>query len=231
MEIRTTLELGELEIEIKAEEDEEYEQEMLRVLEFLREHKEEFGNITTAKRAERVVEREDESQSSENDEEFESESESEDSDYLNQLASSLRLDEDMVREVFLLDGKPMLYLDDYDEMEVLGKKKTERQRRASLMLLYLWHEFLEVDRVKSGELKDAIQMSGISESSLANIYQNEGENLFDRAGRGPTATVALTAPGKRRARKVIQKFIERIEEAETEESEKEETTASMDEFL
>lgn len=112
------------------------------------------------------------------------------------------------------DGRlPSLYLPD---AKLLGDQKTDRQRRASLILLYIWEECLGEDRMKSTDLKEALMLSDIDETKMSNMYQGEGDRYFDRGGRGPSATVALTGPGRRRAFKIIEELMDRLDDPDDE---------------
>lgn len=211
METTVTFEHGPLTVELHTYEGDDYQDEVLDLLRFLENNQEKFEEIGTLSTAPEIHPNKTESVSLEEfaeegttneDNEVESESSP-----LSPIASELRLP---VRdlEVFLhvdsdREDPPVFYPNEVSE---IGQRQTDRQRIASLMLLYLWHECYGEERVKSSDLKDALELSNISSSGMANMYQGEGDRYFDRRGRGPTATVRLTPPGKRQAMKAIKRF-------------------------
>lgn len=242
MEISATLKHGPFEIEISAEEGEEYQRELQNAIDFIQENEGAFGDINASGSAHNVsvcksgkslpdgsANQSDESQGSNEGQQRTEDPDRDDPLYA--ISKKLRVPYDVLQDVFIIeDERPLLYLDDLD---LLGDKKTDRQRRGSLILLYLWKEVFDTDRVKSSTLKDALAMSGINEKSMGNMYQGKGDTYFDRGGRGPTATVALSGVGEREARKEVQGLTEEIQSNNTsaESAERdEETDASFDQF-
>ncbi len=212
METTVRLEYGPMEVEIHAFDDEDYQKEVLDLIQFIED------NQTSLEELEEVDESSEMDQpgiegmsleeftenGDENDEETEQEA-----GHFSDIASKLRVPESELERCFYvdLDGEepPVIYL---DEVGDIAERKTDRQRVASLALLFLWHKFYDVDRVKSSALKDALELSNISSTGMGNMYQGEGDRYFDRRGRGPSATVGLTPPGKRQARKVLKRFVQ-----------------------
>lgn len=222
---------GSITIEIEASDASEFQSELLSIVEFLENNESQirsaFGGTNSPKLTESESE---ESRKTMQPNVDGGTPEPEQSDGpLSELASQLRVPKDELTRYFIIDGDedyPILYLQD---KTILSDQKTQRQRKTALILLYLWNECYGEERVKSSDLKDAIQMSGISHSNLANIYQGEGNNLFDRSGRGASATVGLTLPGKREAKRVIDELIDQISDI-SEENENEENRSSLNDF-
>lgn len=218
METTVTLEYGPLKAEIFARDDENYQDEILDFLKFLENNQERFESLGTAEPSPDVYQSKTERASLED---FASESEEaiEASDEIDnpfkQIASSLRISPERLEDFLYVDPEredsPVLFVDKLGE---LGERQTDRQRVASLALLYTWHEYYDEERVKSTDLKNALELSDISSSGMANMYQGDGDRLFDRRGRGPTATVRLTAPGLRQARNVLKQMAEDIESSD-----------------
>ncbi|WP_092635337.1 hypothetical protein [Haloplanus vescus] len=210
METTVTFEYGPLTVEIHARDDENYQDEILDLLRFLENHQEQFEEIgVESEVAEMKSDKTgtvslDQFEDGERNEEDEEEP---DSTALGSIASELQLSVTNLKDFLYVDSDgddfPVIYVDEFED---IGERQTDRQRVASLILLYLWHECYDKDRVKSGVLKDALELSNVSSSGMANMYQGEGDRYFDRRGRGPTATVALTPPGKRQARKVLRRL-------------------------
>lgn len=113
------------------------------------------------------------------------------------------------------DGNEPPYLN-FDPV-VLGESgsgRSEKQMRASLILLTLWRECLDIGSVMSPDLKDALRISGIDDTKLANMYQfndNEGDRYFRREGSGQNTEIELTLPGQREGYDQIRRTIERLE--------------------
>jgi len=210
METTVTFEYGPLTVEIHAREDEDYQDEILNLLRFLENHQEQFEEIGVESG---VAEMHPDKTETVSLDEFEDEGGNEEIEEetepgpLDPIASELRLSVSDLKDFLYVDPDdddlPVMYI---DELGDIGEKQTDRQRVASLILLYLWHECYDKDRVKSSVLKDALELSNVSSSGMANMYQGEGDRYFDRQGRGPTASVALTPPGKRQARKVLRRL-------------------------
>jgi hypothetical protein len=220
METTITLEHGPMKVEIHALNDENYQEEVLDLIQFIEENQERFeelgmgtetSEMTKSRSEETSLEQFTKNESEEDQEEVEEE----ETGPLSSIASELRVSANELRKFLHSEPEeedfPVLYVDELGE---IGERKTDRQRVASLVLLYVWHECYDIDRVKSTDLKDALELSNISATGMGNMYQGEGDRYFDRAGRGPSATVRLTPPGKRQARKVLRQFVQQLQENE-----------------
>lgn len=231
MTVASEIEYGSITIEIETSDAAEFQSELLSIVEFLDDYEDEihsvFGGINSPKFSEPESEESAETLQP-NVDGGTQESEQADGP-LSELASKLRVPKNELSRYFIIEGDedyPILYLQDKN---ILSDQKTQRQRMTALILLYLWDECYGEERVKSSDLKDAIQMSGISHSNLANIYQGEGNNLFDRSGRGASATVGLTLPGKREAKRVIEDLIAQMRGG-SKENENGEERSSLNDF-
>ena len=212
METTVTFEYGPMTVEIHARDDDNYQDEILDLLRFLENHQEQFEEIGVESEVAEMHPGKtetvslDQFESEEGQEVAEEEAES---SPLGPIASELRLSVSDLKNFLYVDPDgddfPVMYV---DELGDIGKRQTDRQRVVSLILLYLWHECYDEDRVKSSALKDALELSDVSSSGMANMYQGDGDRYFDRRGRGPTATVALTPPGKRQARKILRRLVD-----------------------
>lgn len=90
----------------------------------------------------------------------------------------------------------------------LGGTKAERQRTAAYILLRVWEDCYGEERMKTSELKSLLTMANIKEDKLYNAWKGAGKGDFDPTGRGESATVGLTGPGRRQAIKVLQQLVE-----------------------
>lgn len=225
MEFKATLKRGPVEFEIWGDEGNEVRDELKETIEYLETNLDQFENRNQSKYSAKIQNHGDGVNEETDESNLNSVEEEGEGDRLQQIANKVRIPVEELERVFLVDEDeemPTLFLED---MGILGDRKTDRQRRASLILLYLWHVCYGEERVKSSDLKDALQISGISDGSMGNMYQGKGDSYFDRAGRGPSATVALTPPGKRHARRAIQELFEELsEESSTEEREDEQSS-------
>lgn len=211
METTVKLEYGPMEVEIHAFDGEDYQKEVLDLIQFIEDNQESFEELggvnEPAEMGQSGIEGTSLEEFTENGNESNEETEQE-SGLFNEIASKLRVPESDLERCFYVDSDgeeaPVIYL---DEVGNIGERKTDRQRVASLALLFLWHKFYDTDRVKSSDLKNALELSNISASGMGNMYQGDGDRYFDRRGRGPSATVGLTPPGKRQARKVLKRFV------------------------
>ena len=213
METTARLEYGILEVEIHALDADDYQKEILDLIQFIEENKdalEDLGGVSEPSEMEYSGSEEMSLEEFGLDEEKQTEEEeNETSGPLGEIASRLRVPESKLEEFIYIDPDrddfPVLYP---EEVGNIGERKTDRQRVASLILLYIWHEYYDETRVKSSSLKDALELSDVSSSGMGNMDQGEGDRYFDRRGRGPSATVSLTPPGKREARKVLKRLME-----------------------
>ncbi|WP_277543236.1 hypothetical protein [Haloarcula laminariae] len=213
METTAKLEYGPLEVEIHALDDENYREEILELIQFIEDNQESLDDLGEMDSSPEIDDSKTGDMSLEEFEQGEGEPEENNQDEseagpLGEIASRLRVAESELMTFLYVDPDkedfPVIYT---DEAGNIGKRKTDKQRIGSLVLLYLWHECYDTERVKSTALKDALELSNISSSGMGNMYQGEGDRYFDRAGRGPSATVKLTPPGKRQARKVLKRII------------------------
>lgn len=130
-------------------------------------------------------------------------------DGLVELARKVNIDVGVLRETIDVDPyREHLPFIDVDS-EQLGDLKGERQYNIAHMILYVYDEcYPESDRMYSSDLKDQIEASRVSANNLYNAYSyDQGDTNFDRQGRGSSATIALTRPGKREARSIIQEVL------------------------
>ncbi|TKX74636.1 hypothetical protein EXE46_08005 [Halorubrum sp. GN11_10-6_MGM] len=214
METTAKLEYGVLEVEIHAFDEEDYQKEVLDLIQFIEDNQDSLDELSGVSDTAEINQSKSEvksleefGESNQTETEIETIDQEEESGPLADIASELRISEHKLDNFVYVDPQeedfPVLYI---DEMGDIGNRKTDRQRISSLILLYVWHECYDVERIKSSSLKDALELSDVSSSGMGNMYQGEGDRYFDRRGRGPSATVSLTPPGKRQARKLLKRF-------------------------
>lgn len=211
MNITVSLRHGPLDVEIEAEDSEDYRQEVLDLAEFLLDNDDAFeafdepvsqlvaddGTTTQASLTESANKTNIDPDPSEVDKES-----ADDSGPLAPIAAATGVAESTLDHLIAVpdedDRVPYLVLDDLD---IIGTMQVEKKRSAALILLYAFHECYNQDRVASSDLKDAFIRSGVPEDQINKAYKDEGKRFFDPKGRGGSASVALLDPGKREAKK------------------------------
>jgi len=222
MDVRLTLRKGPLEVEIEASDDDDYQSEVLEILEFLEANEEQILELDAPNEgpdleldpAAVTADRGDGTESSSPDEQDNSDTkvdiETEEISPSAEFASELNVSLDQLTEAIDIDPEleeaPFIVADTAG----FGETRQERQLHGTLILLGTWQECYGADRVSSSDLKDALDFSGIDPDGLTNIYHNidGADSYFDRSGRGASATVALTRPGLREARSRIRELVE-----------------------
>ena len=128
-------------------------------------------------------------------------------DILGSLPKKLDAAPHEIKEIVDVDPsgeEPPFLLVDTDEF---GDTKKRRQFVSSLLILAVWDECYEADRMKSSVLKDALEHSGVDSGSLSNMYELENaDSFFHKRGRGGSTTLKLRRPGKREAHKQFRKL-------------------------
>ena len=207
MEFTASVTHGPLSVEIVAEEGEDYQQEILNLLEFIEENEEHFNALNVAPPD--IEETPTEGEQSDLSSEVWSNSESEKQpdkaadqtdevseppvvEVLEPVARKTGISGDQLSEFLYADPKgeepPELLIDD---LEVFGNTKVEKQRSGALILLYLWKQCYGVEEVNSSKLKDALTGSGIEPSSLFNAYNKH----FKKSG-GNNRIISLSRSGE-----------------------------------
>ncbi|MCJ0621387.1 hypothetical protein JZX76_18350 [Haloarcula hispanica] len=224
MDIHVTLRHGPLEVDIDAGSDDDYQSELLDLLEFLEEYEERFSDLEPEP---------DESETNESGESEEGQASMDaftggevlseqdqvsnegdssvaggDEAAIESLAKKAEASPEQLREFIDIDPdreEPPFIVPETGEF---ADTKTRRQFIGSLILLAVWDDCYEEDRMKSSTLKDGLEFSGINSDSMYNMYDlDDAERLFDKTGRGGKATVKLTRPGKREAYKTLRELL------------------------
>jgi len=88
-----------------------------------------------------------------------------------------------------------------EDVEVFGGTQVEKQKSASLILLYLWQKCYDVDVITSSKLKDALTGSGIDPKNLFNMYDDD----FKRSG-SDNSELRLSRSGQLQAQEEIEEL-------------------------
>jgi hypothetical protein len=219
MEINIHLHHGPLDVEIQADKEDDYQQEVLDVLEFIQENQEQFSQLTT-QQAENEQSTEYD-QAPADSEIWEEAANTDDSDRqdTNQIwapvSRATGVDESILERMFDMpeneEQVPAIVIEEFEDgIDSLGGSRRERQAQASLMLLYIWHEIRGVDKVPSSDLADALNMSGVDSANMYAMYDalgGDADAYFNRTSGG-NPTVKLSRRGKRVASNQIETFTE-----------------------
>ncbi|MDZ7849981.1 MAG: hypothetical protein U5K70_03930 [Halodesulfurarchaeum sp.] len=215
MELTVSLSLGRLNVELAGEDREEVQEELINFISFIEENEDILEGYA--------------SQESSNTAENVSVPETDDTSDRPTQGSGPRfgdipdktgIDNAVLNQYFDVnpdgDEPPSLNF----EVDVLGESgsgRSEMQMRASLIFFTLWRECMGIESVMSPELKDALRISGIDDSSLYNMYyfnEGEGDQYFRREGTGEHTAIELTLPGRREGCDQIARTVDRLESNE-----------------
>lgn len=91
----------------------------------------------------------------------------------------------------------------------LGDTETEKILNASIVILTVLDDFHDMDTMKTSELKQALADSGLNDDNFGNIDKlDEADIYLNRRGRGPSATTEIRPPGKDEAYRIISNIVE-----------------------
>jgi len=232
MDIHVSLRHGPLEVEIDADSEDDYQSELLDLLEFLEEYEERFTDLDPQS-GELESEVDDGNGVKNGDDDHDGQASmdvftggndaSEEEQATPGKSSTTANEEAEIASLAKKADASVKQLRDFvdidstgeeppfivAETDNFGENKTRRQFIGSLILLAVWDKCYEEDRMKSSTLKDALEFSNIDSDSMYNMYNlDDAEGLFDKTGRGGRATVKLTRPGQREAYKKLRNLLE-----------------------
>lgn len=220
MDIHLSLRHGPLKIEIDADREEDYQQELGEILEFIQEYEDRLEELQIDTSAEDVdgdaqrpsdgqVSMDQFAESADSSNQNSSATNPVDAEVLGSLPKKVDASPKAIREIVDIDPdgeEPPFLLVNTDEF---GDTKKRRQFVTSLLILAIWDECYEADRMKSSLLKDSLEHSGVDSSSMSNMYDLENaDSFFHKQGRGASTTLKLRRPGKREAYKQLRELVE-----------------------
>lgn len=218
MNITVSLRHGPLDVEVEAEDSEDYQQEILDFVEFLEENDDTLQSLDGALShhigEDGTTQQTSQQKSGDSNTNYQDDSENDDVSVddggpLAPIASATDNSETVLENLIAApegdDRVPYLVIDDLD---ILGDSKIQKKRVAALILLFAFHKCYGEERIASSDLKDAFIRSGVPEDHINEAYKDEGKRFFDPRGRGGSASVALLGPGEREAKKEINRIIE-----------------------
>ncbi|QLK26369.1 hypothetical protein HYG81_01750 [Natrinema zhouii] len=228
MEITLTLNRGPLDAEFKGEDLTELEENLLQFMEFLEKNEETlegveltYNEVDTEDEpgldADHWEKKQEESAQTTQDDDIPSQGSVAVNSDLKAIVKRTDFSPSTIDNYFDIDpeGEEPPYLNfDVETLGESGNSRSEKQMRASLILLTLWRECNKIEEVRSPSLKDALRISGIDDTDTFNMYQfndGEGDRYFRRDGSGANTDISLTMPGKREGFDQIQRTVERLE--------------------
>lgn len=125
---------------------------------------------------------------------------------LRKLVKKLGVDGSKFNEIFSVDGEhPFILAED----QLPGGNEREILMNASLVLTYIWHEYYGDSRIKTTKLKNAVMDSELPyENFGSRTNADKYDTYFNSRGKGPSASVSLREPGKRKAKSIIKEMVE-----------------------
>lgn len=218
MQLTITLNHGPLDVEFNGDDREELQEELLGFSQFIEENSGifdgvEFSNGKSTDEEEPGIDSDYWEEKAENGGSSEGDSKTNGRDHpLASLARQTGSSVDRLDEIIYVDPEgeepPQLLID----KSRLGSKKAERQRHAAYLLLLVWENCYEEERMKNSDLKRTLSIANISDNNLYNAWAGAGKGNFDPSGRGASATLGLTGPGEREALKLMKKLAEEDDE-------------------
>lgn len=130
---------------------------------------------------------------------------------LSSLARKAKMSVDELEELIYVDPDREELPQVMAEMNKLGDNKVERQRTMAYIVLWVWQDCYGEERMKTSDLKEILSASGVSGHHLFKAWKGPGKGSFNPTGKGISATVGLTGPGKRRAMEKLQELAEGVE--------------------
>lgn len=92
---------------------------------------------------------------------------------------------------------------------ILGENENKRALNGAVVLLTVLDDFHDISKVKTSELKNSLDESGIEKDAFNNVDEVPDEKVYiNRRGRGNSATTELRYPGKQEGRSLINKIID-----------------------
>lgn len=96
---------------------------------------------------------------------------------------------------------------------LLGTSIAERLLNGSTIILTTLEEVHNTSRVKTTDLKDALEQSGLDKNNWNNVHNQENKDVYlDSRGTGSSGTTAARPPGKEDAYDYIQALVDDLRE-------------------
>ncbi|WP_255167127.1 hypothetical protein [Natrononativus amylolyticus] len=205
MDINITFQHGPIEAEIKANEEDDYEE----VLKALKNITEDYPPADPLPNTDENLEEVDQQETDVGKEEADDQKgveqdfhEQEALDgFTNRVSSLNDLSEQklyrLVKAGRVEDGEIKEHPRYIGDNDLLGDNGQHRLLNASILLLTVLDDFHGIKKMKTSELKQALADSGLNEDNWRNVGRVEEEDIYlNRRGKGPSATTEIRPPGK-----------------------------------
>lgn len=92
---------------------------------------------------------------------------------------------------------------------VLGDSQAKKLLNAAAVIMAVLEDIHGISKVKTTNLKDALDESGLPDGNFGNISRyDEADIYFNRRGQGQSATIEIRPPGKEDAYDLIRELIQ-----------------------
>lgn len=213
MDLRLTVERGSITAEIEATEDEEYTAVLEELADFVEEHPEFVKETSPHSGDAELCQNENRSDSAdaalsefgdENSTILEDNEEQNDieNEMLRILLERVEISEDNFIRTFEVakDVKPRILVPE----EVPGETKSERMLNAALVLSTIWQDCYEEEWLKSSDLSDALEQSGLGDRTDYIYNQDNWQKLLNKGGQGRGTKIKPTRLGEDKAEELIE---------------------------
>lgn len=206
MKIQVTFQDGPIEAEITAEEDEDYDEALETLADFVDGYDIQ-GTVDTSEDAASIENEAGKKEKNGN------QVMNPDSSQSNPLFDQVDATESEIHRIIktgtVEDGEVKELPEILGNTDILGSSKEERLLNGSVVILSILDGVHDISRVKTSEIKDALSNSGIDEGAWGKLSRTDNEDVYlDRRGKGPSATTELRPPGKEDAMGYIQDLID-----------------------
>lgn len=213
MELHFSLRVGPLEAEITADSEEDYERELIQLMDFLQSQQNQLSEISlpevelsetnTPTTKQSSVDKSGDKETGQVDSREETDSEvtpSVTSGPLSSLVRKVDLSQKEVREIVDVDPEleepPLLLV----ESDNLGDSTKDQQLIGTLLLLSVWSECYDESPVELSKVKDGLEHAGISTANFYRMYDHDGaQRYLRRSGERRGKKIRLTRVGDREA--------------------------------
>lgn len=216
MRVTLSLHHGPLDVEIQAQEEEDYGEELLQIIEFIQNNPDVFESLIPHPEEQDTHDNGTQTHEKSDEREHESQEYIPSIDF-SSVSRKTEAEESALGKLFDVPKNeeeiPSIIVEELDGgVDTFGTSRRERQAKASLALLYVWQEIRDVEEVSSSSLGDALHMSGVDPDQMYAMYDalgGDADSYFNRTSGG-NSTVSLSRRGERAAVDQIKELIEHM---------------------
>lgn len=227
MNIKIEFHYGPLQVEVESNDDEEYDEVLHNVAEFIDNNKELFASVSLDQSTQK--EEADKGRSGESgegdtnlsqftdsqDSRPDSNTSSEDTGW-QPIVNATGVSQEKLRHLFGV-GEDVLPQILFGE-SLTNESNTEQMLRGTLMILAVWEDYYGRESMLKQEITDILRKSGVQHENYHNVYQRSEFSTFfirddvsDEETGGETSEISLTPPGKSRAYELIEEYADDVD--------------------